>query len=712
MAGPDGRLGAGLHHRVLRRARGSGRGRRGLGLGPLLAAPIGTLSKGQRKRAMLAIGLLTPQPVLLVDEPFDGSTCGRTRERRDPAAHAARGPHADPVDPPDSRRGTRLRSVRAAERRPRVRRGHARRVVAAARGSAPVAATSKRCSLRSPSAPVAWLLAKEWRELMASRAWWLMLLLTGPLVGVSLHQRGRHLRGAERAQRNGGRRRRGLFPARSASGRRRSARTRSSPRSSCPSSRSVWSPGIGRAGALKLELQRRCRRSRASAQRRCVLLAGWLIASRAAVIAIALWTKLRRARLCARDRRRRPRSHAQRRPRRLRGRGGGVDDRASVNGGDPHSRRHGRHVGDQLRRPPCTADCGSGWPAYTPPAMVPTFQHGLVRARRGARRPPDRAPGSALAAIWIASASPSRRRMFESLAVVRAAGLAIVASTLRRRAGTRRRAATIRSPARTRTRSDASALRCASRSTWRRRIRAAWNWSGTRSPNCAARCQRSQVQLRSASVHRAVRADRPGLRRDLVRARRQAARSAAPPTAEGVLETIYDLAGLTPPRRSDGDVFRGHPLAAPPRGAALVFYVLWPALVAGAALPRHSGGNMKTSRSAPLSSLAVVLAAAPSMARRHQGRSRARNRSASRRRRSSPWSARGSSRRTARTRSIKRRRQAVEGPPGQPDAPADRDRAPAVRHLERGADGQREAVRLLPRRGPEGRRHSRTARSA
>ena len=26
---------------------------------------------------------------------------------------------------------------------------------------------------------------KEWRELLSSRAWWLMLALTGPLVGVS-----------------------------------------------------------------------------------------------------------------------------------------------------------------------------------------------------------------------------------------------------------------------------------------------------------------------------------------------------------------------------------------------------------------------------------------------------------------------------------------------------------------------------------------------
>jgi ABC-2 type transport system ATP-binding protein len=43
-----------------------------LGLAPLLSSAIGTLSKGERKRALLAVGMLAPQPVLLVDEPFDG----------------------------------------------------------------------------------------------------------------------------------------------------------------------------------------------------------------------------------------------------------------------------------------------------------------------------------------------------------------------------------------------------------------------------------------------------------------------------------------------------------------------------------------------------------------------------------------------------------------------------------------------------------------
>jgi ABC-2 type transport system ATP-binding protein len=63
-----------------------------LDLRQLLRQPVGTLSKGQRKRVLLAIGLLTPQPALLIDEPFEGLDL---RQARDIAAalraHAARG---------------------------------------------------------------------------------------------------------------------------------------------------------------------------------------------------------------------------------------------------------------------------------------------------------------------------------------------------------------------------------------------------------------------------------------------------------------------------------------------------------------------------------------------------------------------------------------------------------------------------------------------
>jgi len=41
---------------------------------------IATLSKGERKRTLLAASLLTTQPLLLLDEPFDGLDLRQTRD--------------------------------------------------------------------------------------------------------------------------------------------------------------------------------------------------------------------------------------------------------------------------------------------------------------------------------------------------------------------------------------------------------------------------------------------------------------------------------------------------------------------------------------------------------------------------------------------------------------------------------------------------------
>jgi ABC-2 type transport system ATP-binding protein len=41
---------------------------------------VGSLSKGELKRTMLALGLLTPHPLLLLDEPFDGLDFRQTRD--------------------------------------------------------------------------------------------------------------------------------------------------------------------------------------------------------------------------------------------------------------------------------------------------------------------------------------------------------------------------------------------------------------------------------------------------------------------------------------------------------------------------------------------------------------------------------------------------------------------------------------------------------
>jgi len=62
-----------------------------LSLEPALAKPVGALSKGYRRRLLLALGLLAPRPVLLMDEPFDGFDLRQTREvmglLRDEALH-------------------------------------------------------------------------------------------------------------------------------------------------------------------------------------------------------------------------------------------------------------------------------------------------------------------------------------------------------------------------------------------------------------------------------------------------------------------------------------------------------------------------------------------------------------------------------------------------------------------------------------------------
>jgi len=51
-----------------------------LALTPLMRVPIRALSKGQRKRVLLALSLLAPQPVLLIDEPFEGLDLRQSRE--------------------------------------------------------------------------------------------------------------------------------------------------------------------------------------------------------------------------------------------------------------------------------------------------------------------------------------------------------------------------------------------------------------------------------------------------------------------------------------------------------------------------------------------------------------------------------------------------------------------------------------------------------
>jgi ABC-type multidrug transport system ATPase subunit len=51
-----------------------------VGLRPVLAKRIHALSKGYNRRLIIALGLLTRHPILLMDEPFDGFDLRQTRD--------------------------------------------------------------------------------------------------------------------------------------------------------------------------------------------------------------------------------------------------------------------------------------------------------------------------------------------------------------------------------------------------------------------------------------------------------------------------------------------------------------------------------------------------------------------------------------------------------------------------------------------------------
>jgi ABC-2 type transport system ATP-binding protein len=62
-----------------------------LGLSPVLRKRVDALSKGFCRRLLLALALLTPHPLLLMDEPFDGFDIRQTREMMNVLREFARG---------------------------------------------------------------------------------------------------------------------------------------------------------------------------------------------------------------------------------------------------------------------------------------------------------------------------------------------------------------------------------------------------------------------------------------------------------------------------------------------------------------------------------------------------------------------------------------------------------------------------------------------
>lgn len=65
-----------------------------LSLAPVLGKAVGILSKGYRRRLLVALGLITPHPILIMDEPFDGFDLRQTREIMTLMRHVAAGGRA------------------------------------------------------------------------------------------------------------------------------------------------------------------------------------------------------------------------------------------------------------------------------------------------------------------------------------------------------------------------------------------------------------------------------------------------------------------------------------------------------------------------------------------------------------------------------------------------------------------------------------------
>jgi hypothetical protein len=426
------------------------------------------------------------------------------------------------------------------------------------------------------------LLNKEWRELLASRAWWVFLVLMGPLVGVSFISAVHTY--AEASGLNG---------------------TSAGVGEAFSPLVGIWAPtfsacelaaafllpfvairlvaGDRQSGALKIELQHRTSAFTRMTAKSLVLFFGWLAALLAPAVAVLLWKAY----------------------------GGSVytPELATVIVG--HLLNAGLTIAlacaaASITEHPATAAIltlsitigswiinfiaaihGGLWEriaGYTSTAMISEFQHGLVRLDVVLIALVLILAGFALAAVWTRLGIAIRRRAYESMALAAIAAAAIFLCTFATRS---------------------------------------WDLSENRMNSFSRADEQALLELRtplSIEVHLAPEDPRrfdlqhralsklerlmPQVRVEYVSAtsiglfeqsnphygeiwydlggRRQMSRVTTP---EGVLENIYSLAGVTPPQ-SDDD-FRGHPLAVPPRGAAWVFYAIWPALTVAIAFLIH-----------------------------------------------------------------------------------------------------------------------------
>jgi ABC-2 type transport system permease protein len=431
-----------------------------------------------------------------------------------------------------------------------------------------------------------WLLRKEWRALVASRAWWVLLLAMGPLVGVSFISAVRTY--AEASGLNGTAIGQGVGEAFSPL-----VGVWAPTFSACELAAAFMLPFVGirlvsgdrQSGALKIELQHPGLMSSALARmsaKTIVLVAGWLIASAAPLLAVVLWKSY----------------------------GGSLypPELATLLFG--HILNAALTIAlaaatASMTEHPSTAAIltlsvtvgtwiinfiaavhGGAWEraaGYTPTAMVAEFQHGLIRLDVVLVASALIAAGLALATVWMRLGIPVRRRVNESIALAATAAAVMFACTFVTPSWD-----TSESRANSFSEGDEQTLK---------EIRAPLRIEAHLAPEDP---RRADLEHRALSKLRRV---MPKIQVHYVSATTIGLFEQTAPhygeiwyelggkktmsratTAEGVLEAIYEIACVTPPAEDEASIFRGHPLAVPPKGAAAVFYGIWPAVVAATAL--------------------------------------------------------------------------------------------------------------------------------
>ena len=425
-----------------------------------------------------------------------------------------------------------------------------------------------------------WLAAKEWRELIASRAYWVLLAAIGPLVGVAFINAVQSY--AEVS---------GLGGTSAGVGEALSPLI------------GVWAPtfsacelaavfllpfvcirlvaGDKQSGALKLEAQHPMPTFARISAKAFVLLAGSLIASLAPILAILLWKSY----------------------------GGTIyfPELTVIAAG--HILNAGLTVAfaaaaAAITDHPSTAAIvtlsitvgtwiinfvaavqGGIWERianFTPTAMVAEFQHGLLRLDMILLSLLLILAGLIFTTIWMRIGTTLQRRTAESLALLAVAAIAAAACGLVNLSWDESE-----NRMNSFSQADESALR---------QIRKPLRIEAHLAPEDP---RRTDLERKALSKLRRL---LPSLKVEYIAAtsiglfeqtnahygevwydldgRKEMSRIT---TAEGVLETIYGLAGITPPADNQS-AFRGHPLPVPPKGAALVFYGIWPIAVIGCAI--------------------------------------------------------------------------------------------------------------------------------